>query len=105
MNIAVTLPKEEDINESTYHGRRCVFWTVSRMPKQLNINDRVYIIEGDLVSYYYYFIGFVQDPRCEKTGRIYGGLTLLLSPTRHVLVKPFEMAPFQGFHYIKEAHE
>ena len=100
MNIVVTLPKGERLVKSQYRGQPAVFWTISKKPSDLNINDRVYFVDGDAISYYHPFIGFAQDPMCETTGRVYAGLTLILGADGIPLKTPFPFQGFRGFHYF-----
>jgi hypothetical protein len=103
----VTVPKAELVNIaredefSQLYGDVVEFWAIRRKPKDLNIGDRVYFVQGGVVSYYHLFMGFVYDPVCEVTGRVWRGLNLLLKCPEIKLEHPIPHNSFRGFHYTE----
>jgi hypothetical protein len=53
------------------------------------------------ITYYHTFLGLVENPRCEVTGRIWYGINLILKYPE-VKCEPIEMKGFQGFRYFGE---
>jgi hypothetical protein len=111
VDILVTIPKSEAantvkedqfINNCVRDGEQGVvqFWAIKRKPKTLNIGDRVYFVENGRVTCYHLFAGYVSDPVCEVTKRVWHGLNLILK-CPEVLVKSYiPYRGFQGFRYI-----
>lgn len=112
MDIVVTVPMDEISNvrnEDAYArsvgGGVIQFWSVSKKPKDLNIGDRVYFVEGGYIRYYHKFLGFDCDSVCKATGRVWPGINLVLEYPEVVLENPISMKGFQGFRYYKEADD
>jgi len=107
LDILVTVPKTEIENtekENAFcqlYGDAVQFWAIPRKPKNLNIGDRVYFIKNGFIVNYNIFIGFVYDPVCEVTGRVWRGLNLLLKCPAITLNNPIKKSSFRGFHYIE----
>jgi len=108
MDIVVTIPKSEEANiviedefVAKLKGHAVQFWSVFKKPKDLTIGDRVYFVEHGHISCYHEFIGFIYDPVCEVTGRVWHGLNLLLNCPQVKLKNPVEHTGFQGFRYIE----
>ena len=106
MDILVTIPRSEAYNQvkedrfvTRLQNKAVQFWKISRKPTNLNIGDRVYFIEQGFITCYHIFIGYVNDPTCEVTGRVWPGLNLLLECPAVHLPKPVLHRGFQGFHY------
>lgn len=107
MDIVVTVPKKEMVNiekEDEYisqmDGHSVQFWSLNKKPKDLNVGDRVYFVENGKIAYYHRFLGYVYDPVCEVTGRVWHGLNLLLECPSINVDGSYPMKGFQGFHYI-----
>lgn len=111
MDIVVTIPKSEIKNiqaEDSYAGNLITrdmvpiqYWKVGRVPKRLNKGDRVYFVVNGRITYYHTFLGLVENPVCEVTGRIWYGINLILKYPE-VKCEPIEMRGFQGFRYFGE---
>jgi hypothetical protein len=105
MDIVVTVPKnllDKHIKKDyvKVDNEFVKFWSVPRRAKALNVGDRVYFVENGYMKYYYIFLGYVHDPICEVTGRIWPGLNLLLKCPEVTLDTPVEKNGFQGFRYL-----
>lgn len=107
MDIIVTIPKSEAANTVTEDAFVAAnegavqFWSIGRKPKRLNTGDRVYFVEHGFITCYHIFKGFIQDPVCQVTGRVWSGLNLLLQcPAINLPIK-IPCKGFQGFRYIK----
>ena len=112
MDIVVTIPKSEVENikredefVAQLQGNAVQFWAVPRKPKDLKVGDKVYFVENGYVTCYHIFIGYVYDPVCEVTGRVWSGLNFLLRCPQVRLEKPVPMSGFRGFHYVREPIE
>lgn len=104
MDIVVLLP--DIINkslyvESVFGGASVIFWKTHKIPKNIVVGDRVYFVDKGRVSYYRLFIGIVNDPVCEKSGKILRGTYLILEHKVWLLHKPFLMKSFRGFRYYR----
>lgn len=107
MDIIVTLPRKEqklteleDIYAKSINSVQ--FWKLGKKPQLLNIGDKVYFVVNNKVVYYHIFLGFVYDPVCEVTGRVWRGLNLYLKYPEVNLKVPYTMKGFRGFKYVPE---
>lgn len=112
MDIVVTIPRKEyrniikeDEEVSRLNNQAVQFWSLPRKPKDIKVGDRVYFIEKGHITCYHKFIGFIYDPVCEVTGRVWAGLNLLLECPFTPLKNPVPHKGFQGFRYVKERIE
>jgi len=108
MDIVVTIPRSEAVNTkkedefvSELKGNAVQFWSVHRKAKELKVGDRVYFVENGFITCYHKFLGYVYDPVCEVTGRLWPGLNLLLECPCVLLINPVPKKGFQGFHYVE----
>jgi len=108
VDIVVTIPKREAQNiaredefVAQMQGHAVQFWSIHNKPKNLIVGDRVYFVENGYITCYHIFIGYVYDPVCEVTGRLWSGLNLLLRCPQVKLENPVPMKGFQGFRYIE----
>jgi len=108
MDIVVTIPRSESSNikkeddfVSKVNNQAVQFWSIGKRPKELYVNDRVYFVENGFVTCYHKFLGFVDNPVCEVTGRHWSGLNLLLECPCVNLSNPIPKKGFQGFRYIE----
>jgi len=106
MDLLVTIPKsetgnqvKEDVVVSQFKDAVVQFWKVPKKPTKLNVGDRVYFIEQGFITCYHIFKGYIQDPVCAVTGRVWFGLNLLLACPPVYLKTPIPHRGFQGFHY------
>ena len=110
MDILVTVPKKEAVNtvaEDAFVASNpdsVQFWSIGRKPKKLNVGDRVYFVENGFITCYHVFLGFIQDPVCQVTGRVWRGLNLLLKcPAINLPIK-LPCKGFRGFRYKDETY-
>jgi hypothetical protein len=110
MDIIVTIPKGEISNiekEDNYASNLITrdmvpiqYWKVGRVPKNLNKGDRVYFVLNGAIKYYHEFLGLVENPKCDVTGRVWEGVNLILKYPE-VKCDEIKMKGFQGFRYVK----
>lgn len=106
MDIVVTIPKSEyknddleteflNNNEDAYQ-----FWTLSKTPKNLNINDRVFFIKNNKIdsSMKVFKIENDVENTCEVTGRVWKGCTLYMNNLINENID-IKVNGFQGFRY------
>lgn len=111
MDIVVTVPKREMANISkedafVQKNKGAVqFWSMARRPTKLEVGDRVYFVENGFVRYYHEVIGFAKDQKCQVTGRVWKGCSVMLRCPETKLTKPIPMKGFQGFRYINRVQE
>lgn len=105
MDIVVTIPKSEyknDDRETEFmlnNPDAHQFWTLNKIPKNLNIGDRVYFVKNNKVeSSMEFYMDEVAENLCEVTGRTWKGYTLYLNDLRDENF-PFQVKGFQGFRY------
>lgn len=108
MDIIVTIPKSEYKNIKLedqvlqkYGGKAVQFWSVGRKPKNLNVGDRVYFVEKGAITCYQTFLGYVSNPICEVTNRLWSGLNLLLECPAIPISNPIPFQGFRGFRYTQ----
>ena len=106
MNIIVTIPKSERNNmvieeefATSNRGNITQFWNMKRPPKNINVGDRVYFVEGGYIAYYQEVIAFGNDLYCEATKRSWPGFALILKYPPVKLNNRIKMKGFQGFRY------
>jgi hypothetical protein len=108
VDIIVTIPKTEVQNQKAedafvaqLHNQAVQFWKIHVKPVKLNKGDHVYFVDDGFITCYHTFIGYVSDPVCEVTGRVWWGLNLLLACPATYLKTPIPKKGFQGFHYTE----
>ena len=110
MDIIVTVPKKEFSNiekEDSYASNLITrdmfpiqYWKVGRVPKNLNKGDKVYFLCDGIIKYYHIFLGIVENPKCDVTGRIWEGINLILKYPEEKC-EEMKMKGFRGFRYVK----
>lgn len=106
MDIVVTIPKTEyanDDRETEYFlsdPDAYQFWVMKRIPKKLEVRDRVYFVRGNKIesSMQVYDIHFDVKTKCEVTGREWHGCTLYMYDLKQENLE-MEVKGFQGFRY------
>lgn len=106
MDIVVTIPRSEYVNDDAETRHMEIdtdleaFWTLSRVPRQLQLGDRVYFVRDGRVESSMRCLRIEKNSttRCETTGRIWsGGCQIFMDDLRE------ENGPatrgFQGFRY------
>ena len=108
MDIIVTIPRSEVKNTlkedqfvAELGGNAVQFWATPRKAKELVVGDRVYFVENGFITCYHKFLGYIYDPVCEVTGRIWAGLNFLLECPATPLKNSIPKRGFQGFHYVE----
>jgi hypothetical protein len=104
MDIVVTIPKSEYANDdketsdTQIHGYD-QFWTLSKVPKRLNIGDRVYFVKHGRIdsSMRVKRIQAQSQTQCETTGRTWNGVQLFMNDMRDEDIGSAK--GFQGFRY------
>lgn len=106
IDIVVTIPKSEyknDDKETKYFLKNqedtCQFWTMNRVPKKLQLGDRIYFVKNNKIES---SMRFIYDDRgsnhCVVTNRDWYGYTIFMDDLRYEDL-PFEVKGFQGFRY------
>jgi len=105
MDIVVTIPKSEyknDDKETEFllnNPDAHQFWVLSKIPKNLNIGDRVYFVKNNKIeSSMEFYMDEVSENTCEVTGRTWKGYTLYLHDLRSENLS-IKIKGFQGFRY------
>jgi hypothetical protein len=113
MDIVVTIPKSEyqnDENETTdYLDNPDIvqFWNFSRIPKKLQVGDRVYFVKNNRIESSMKVIDIVTNSstKCETTGRTWAGkCQLFLDDLREENI-PIQIKGFQGFRYFSTIYK
>jgi hypothetical protein len=108
MDIVVTIPKSEyqndaiETNDYLDNADMVQFWTLSRVPKRLQVGDRVYFIKNNRIESSMKVIDIVTDSstKCETTGRTWAGkCQLFLDDLREENI-PIQIKGFQGYRYF-----
>ncbi|MDF2879990.1 MAG: hypothetical protein K0R54_547 [Clostridiaceae bacterium] len=105
MDIVVTIPKfeyENDIkeNEDIVDKRYDAFWTLSKIPKNLNIGDRVYFVKNNQISSSMKVVEIKEDSTslCETTNRVWSGkCQIIMDDFREESI--LDIKGFQSFRY------
>lgn len=104
MDIVVTIPKSEYANDDREtevyeQGGYEQFWQLTRQPKQLNTNDRVYFVKYGRVdsSMRVTRIETKATAHCDVTGRKWSGCLIYLDDLRGECIE--NVRGFQGFRY------
>ncbi len=106
MDIVVTIPKSEYKNddlEAKYYLKNqndtYQFWTMNRIPKKLNIGDRVYFVKNNKIESSMRFVYVdLGSNNCIVTNRVWYGYTIFMDDLR-IENLPIEIKGFQGFRY------
>lgn len=106
MDIVVTIPKREYLNDDleTEHlikHSSYQFWTMNKVPKKLNVGDRVYFVKNGKVesSMEVFDIKHNHNEICEVTNRSWAGnCTLYLCDLKYEDLS-INVKGFQGFRY------
>ena len=110
MDIIVTTPKSQmkqaaqeaenaKLSEDSYYFRK-----LGRMPKDLNVGDKVFYVENGAVRGYciLHAIENEQGQVCETSGKNYGdGLFAKMYANTWKWIEPIPMSGFQGWRYSK----
>ena len=105
MDIVVTIPKSEydnDDKETEYllnNPDAFQFWTLNKIPKDLNVGDRVYFVKNSKIdsSMNVFEIGFGTE-HCDVTDRDWFGCILKLNDLE-IYKDTIEIKGFQGYRY------
>jgi hypothetical protein len=105
MDIVVTIPRKEyenDDNETEFLNNNpdaYQFWTLGKVPKKLNLWDRVYFIKNNKIESSMRFIyDEMSSNHCVVTDRNWYGYIIFMDDLREENL-PFEVKGFQGFRY------
>lgn len=107
MDIVVTIPKHEYENDELetkemVENDYVQFWTLSKIPKQLNIGDRIYFVKNKQIESSMKVIEIETNSSkvCETTGRKWSGNCQItmdeLQDETHLML---HVQGFQGFRY------
>lgn len=105
MDIIVTIPKYEyandDLENVNIQNGDLAFWTLSKVPKQLEINDRVYFIKHNKIHSSMKVIEIKRNSRmtCTTTNREWRGKCQLLLDDFKYENDNSSIRGFQGFRY------
>lgn len=107
IDIVVTIPKSEyghDDLETDFlleNPDYYQFWTLSKVPKKLNIGDRIYFVKRNKVesSMEVFDIKTNQAEHCEVTDRNWNGKCLIYFKELREEEANIEVKGFQGFRY------
>ncbi|MFF2532257.1 hypothetical protein ACFVS2_25440 [Brevibacillus sp. NPDC058079] len=107
MDIVVTIPKSEYENDEKETERFLSnpndyeqFWTLSRIPKKLEVGDRVYFVRNNQIESSMRVDRINQNSvtTCEVTEREWAGVQLFLDDLRIESID-ISVRGFQGFRY------
>lgn len=106
LDIVVTIPKSEYKNDDleteflNNNPDAYQFWVMKRIPRKLNIEDRVYFVKENKIesSMEVYDIGYDDENICEVTSRKWKGCTLYMHDLRNENLD-IKIKGFQGFRY------
>lgn len=109
MDIVVTIPKSEYMNDDleTKHMESddslVQFWTLSKVPKELKIGDRVYFIKNNKIESSMKVIDIKMNGEsiCQTTGRFWKGTCLIYMEDLRYEQFDFSVRGFQGFRYLE----
>lgn len=107
MDIVVTIPKTEyendDMETALLQNDKdyIQFWILKKMPKDMDVGDRVYFVKHGLVesSMEIYDFEFDAENICEVTNRKWTGCTLYMTDLRYENDLDIKVKGFQGFRY------
>lgn len=106
MDIVVTIPRTEYKNDDMENkfikdnDNAYSFWTLSKIPKKLEVGDRVYFVKNNRIdsSMEFYMSEVNAENYCEVTNRSWQGCTLYMHDRRKENLD-IEVKGFQGFRY------
>lgn len=107
MDIVVTIPKSEYLNDihediNILENGHNAFWTLSKIPRKLNIGDRIFFVKNNKIETSMRVVDILKDSTmlCETTNRTWSGrCQLILDDLRNERVQ--HMKGFQGFRYMQ----
>jgi hypothetical protein len=106
MDIVVTIPMVEydnnELEDKNIKDDNCqAFWSTSKTPKNLNINDRVYFVKAGKVYSSMRVIKILKDSnlKCSTTGRTWSGSCQLIMDDFREEKIDIKTKGFQGFRY------
>lgn len=107
MDIVVTIPKSEyehDDSETEFllqNPDYFQFWTLSKVPKKLNIGDRIYFVKRNIVesSMEIFNILTNQNEHCDVTDRNWSRKCMVYFKEIREENINIEVKGFQGFRY------
>jgi hypothetical protein len=105
-DIVVTIPKLEyenfaqELEDMKRDPELQKFWTLPRIPKNLNAGDRMYLVHSGRVAYSVRVNIIEEDSetQCETTGRTWGGGCQVFGNDLREEKGP-DVRGFQGFRY------
>lgn len=109
LDIIVTIPKSEYMNDDieTKHmeidDSLVQFWTLSKVPKELKIGDRVYFIKKNKIESSMKVIDIKMNGEsiCQTTGRAWKGACQIYMDDLRYESFDFVVRGFQGFRYLE----
>lgn len=109
MDIIVTTPKSkmkqaaQEAENIKFSNGGYYFRKLGRLPKKLNVGDRVFYVENGAVRGYCLLYAIEEGRQvCETSGQDYGdGLFARMDATTWKWISPIPMRGFQGWHYSK----
>ena len=107
MDILVTIPKNEysndDLENANIESGHSAFWTLSKIPKQLNSGDRIYFVKNNKIDSSMQVTDILTDSQmeCETTGRTWSGKCQLLLDDYKTEKNDDYIKGFQGYRYIE----
>lgn len=109
LDIIVTIPKSEYMNDDieTKHmeidDSLVQFWTLSKVPKELKIGDRVYFIKKNKIESSMKVIDIQMNGEsiCQTTGRAWKGACQIYMDDLRYESFDFVVRGFQGFRYLE----
>lgn len=106
MDIVVTIPRAEYTNNdlediNIQENGHYAFWTLSKIPKQLNIGDKVYFIKENKIYSSMKVIEILKNSvmQCDTTDRIWSGKCQIVMNDFNYENIPLKIKGFQGFRY------
>lgn len=106
MDIVVTIPRSEYENDDIENKLMqesedtIQFWKFSKLPKNIQVGDRVYFIKNNKIPYSMRIREISKNDweQCTTTGRIWEGNLIFMDDLREENL-PFEVRGFRNFRY------
>ena len=106
MDIVVTIPKSEYENDDLetkdmIERNLCQFWTLNKIPKKLNIGDRVWFVKNNKIdsSMRIFEVKYNSQEQCLTTNIIRVGKCILYMDDLKYCTENIITKGFQGFRY------
>ena len=107
LDILVTIPKTEykndDLENIDIENGSMAFWTLSRVPKELKVGDRVFFVKNNKIDSSMKVMDILLDNEttCETTGRVWKGKCQLILDNFKNEDNEEYIKGFQGYRYIE----